>query len=217
MVFVDGTLNQIYRRSGLFAQLLTVVWFGVWGLFPHDEMFRNALVSSYLFTGLLSYDAFRYSDENLGYSASGVGMLTFLWQMWYFSFTEILVYTIPLGIYFLVLAYLKRSAHRLETATVFDYTGFFFITAPTLLQMNGENGALYALFLALEGIGIFALGVSMKQKPYTYIGIAALVVAVISQTYEFLFSLPRWIILAVAGIAFLTTAIYLLLLRGEKK
>jgi len=62
-----------------------------------------------------------------------------------------------------------------------------------------------------------ALGITLREKQDIYAGVIAIIVSVISQTYQFLFSLPRWLITAAAGLTFLTLAIYLLAKRNLKQ
>jgi hypothetical protein len=181
-----------------------------------EDMERNALLSSYASFFLYTLDAVNLRKASLGYFASAVGMLTYLWQMKYLGIDETQAYTLPLGVYFLVLAYLQKLYGKVENRTILDYIGLFFLLVPTLLQSFGTDGAKYALLLGAEGVIIFAIGISISYRTYIYAGIGTIVVAVLSQTYEFLFSLPRWLITAAAGIAFLGTAIYLLLHRKEE-
>jgi len=182
-----------------------------------SELERNALISSYAATLLYGFDAALIKKAAFGYFASAVAMTTYLWQVNYLNITETQIYTLPLGIYFMVLAYLQRIGGKLSTRNLLDYIGLFFLLIPTFFQSLGADGAKYALLLGLEGLGLFGLGTSLSYRTYIYTGIAAVAVAIFSQTYEFLFSLPRWIITAVAGLILLSTAIYLLLNRKEEK
>jgi hypothetical protein len=180
-----------------------------------NDMERNALISSYASTFLYGLDAAITRISSFGYFASAVGMLTYLWQIKYLGIDETLAYTIPLGIYFVALGYFQKLAGKVDTQKALEYVGLFFLLIPTFFLSFGENGFWYALILGLEGVVLIFLGVSLSNKTHTYIGTAALVIAVISQTYEFFFSLPRWLITAAIGLLFLGTAIYLLLRRNE--
>ena len=116
----------------------------------------------------------------------------------------------------MTLAYLQRMKENLSNQDLLNYVGLFILLVPTFMQSFGVDGARYALLLGVEGIVIFSLGNSLAYRNYVYAGIGAIIVAVITQTYEFVFSLPRWLLTAIAGLAFLATAIYLLLHRKEE-
>ena len=226
-------LGDLYRLTGLVGIGANTIVFGLFGqggtveatyhsssytnqppMISH-ELERNALISSYAATFLYIFDAALTKMASFGYFASAVGMFTYLWQMKYLGVTETQAYTLPLGVYFMVLAYLQRIGGRPAARNLLDWVGLFFLFVPTLFQSFGDAGAKYALLLGVEGVVVFGLGTSLSYKTYIYTGIAAIVVAIISQTYEFVFSLPRWVITATAGLAFLSTAIYLLLHRKE--
>jgi hypothetical protein len=225
-------INAFYRYSGLIGIGVNTLIFGILGQdnqrsyydFHSGSMHyiketlleRSALISSYAATFLYSLDAMRIKKAAFGYFASAVAILTYLWQMKYLGFTETQTYTLPLGLYFMVLAYLQKKSGKREISSLLDYTGLFILFIPTLFQSFGPLGAKYALLLGIEGVIVFALGNTLSYRIYVYAGIAATVTAVISQTYEFLFSLPRWLITAAAGLLFLSTAIYLLLHRKEE-
>ena len=116
----------------------------------------------------------------------------------------------------MTLAYLQRMKGSLSNQDLLNYVGLFILLVPTFMQSFGVDGAKYALLLGVEGIVIFSLGNSLAYRNYIYIGIGAIVIAVITQTYEFVFSLPWWVLTAIAGLLFLSTAIYLLLHRKEE-
>jgi hypothetical protein len=128
-------------------------------------MERNALLSSYAATFLYAIDAALIKNAALGYFASAVGMFTYLWQMKYLGVTETQVYTLPLGLYFMVLAYLQRIAGRLSTRDLLDYAGLFFLLIPTLFQSFGSESAKYALLLGIEGVAVFGLGTKAASDP----------------------------------------------------
>jgi len=177
---------------------------------------RNSLISAYGATILFAIDSTIIKSRGMGYFASAIGMATYLWQIKFLGITEAQTYTLPLAVYFMVLAYLRRIVGDLSKRDLLDFAGLFFLILPTLMQSFGNHGAKYSLLFGVEGAILIALGTSLKYKTYIYAGVFAIVAAVISQTYEYVFSLPRWIITGVAGLAFLSVAIYLLLHRKEE-
>ena len=225
--------KSFYRFTALVGTGATTVVFGLisqsepggyysysQGRYIKETMFndleRNALLSSYAATFLYAFDAALIKRAAFGYFASAVGMFTYLWQMKFLGVSETQAYTLPLGLYFMALAYLQRISGKFANRDILDYVGLFFLLFPTLIQSFGDDGAKYALLIGLEGVVVLAFGISLSYRTYIYAGVGAIVVAIFSQTYEFLFSLDRWIITGVAGLAFLFTAIYLLLRRKEE-
>jgi hypothetical protein len=225
--------RNFYRLTALIGSGATTVVFGALsqtdsggyystsqGRYIYDNTYadleRTALISSYAATFLYSIDAALVKKATLGYFASAVGMFTYLWQIKFLGVTETQVYTLPLGVYFMVLAYFQRISGNLANRDLLNYVGLGFLFVPTFFQSFSDAGAQYALLMGVEGLIVFALGTSLSYRTFIFTGIAAVVVAVISQTYEFVFSLPRWMITATAGIILLSTAIYLLLHRKEE-
>ncbi len=227
-------LKNFYRLTALIGSGATTVMFGALsqtdsggyystsqGRYIYDNIYadleRTALISSYAATFLYSIDATLVKKVSLGYFASAVGMFTYLWQIKFLGVTEIQAYTLPLGVYFMVLAYFQRISGNLANRDLLNYVGLGFLFVPTFFQSFSDAGAKYALLMGVEGLIVFTLGTSLSYRTFIYTGIAAVVVAVISQTYEFVFSLPRWVITASAGMALLSTAVYLLLHRKEEE
>lgn len=216
---VPAKLQQIYRNTGLLGSGISTFGLGlsspIYSLSAsYQEAKRNALVSAYLTSGLYAYHGYLYR-KGFGYFASAVGMITYFWQMNYLGYTEMQVYTLPFGVYLLVLGYFQKLANKFENQQVLEYFGLAVLLLPLLGQSFGTSGTNYALIMAAEGLILFLIGNSFGYKRYMYGGITAIVLAVISQTYEFVFSLPRWIFTAVAGIIFLSVAIYLSLHRKD--
>ncbi|HSX58527.1 MAG TPA: hypothetical protein VLE47_04660 [Candidatus Saccharimonadales bacterium] len=228
-------LEQIYRFTGLVGVGVNALVFGIFGHSASNSTYydyntnryisdnayagleRNALISSYAATLLYSVEAYFNKINFFGYFASAVGMLTYLWQVNYLGIHETQSYTLPLGLYFMALAYLQKRASRPAYKDILDYTGLAFLLLPTLWQSFGaEHTALYALLLGVEGIILILVGISLTYKNYLYLGISALVLAIISQTYVAITSLPRWIVVGAVGLIFLAAAIYLLIRRQEE-
>lgn len=179
--------------------------------FENTLLERNGLISAYAASALFAFDAYMGKIGQYGYISSAIGIATYLWQMKYLGYTETQVFTLPLGVYFMVIGFLQRG--KPERRTLWEYLGLFFLFVPLLTQTVGVNGVWYALLMAVEGFVLFSLGTTINYKKYVYAGIGGIVGAVLSQTYDFLFSLPRWVITAVAGLLFLSSAIFLLLRR----
>ena len=221
---LPDSMRNFYRLTALVGTGANTLLFGWIGQSSsigssrqtYMELERNALITSYASFFLYNFDASIIKKSSLGYFASAVGMLTYLWQMNYLGFSETQVYTLPLGVYFMTLAYLQRMKGSLSNQDLLNYVGLLILLVPTFMQSFEVDGAKYALLLGVEGIVIFSIGNSLAYRNYIYVGIGAIVIAVITQTYEFVFSLPWWVLTAIAGLLFLSTAIYLLLNRKEE-
>ncbi len=87
---------------------------------------------------------------------------------------------------------------------------------PTLYQAFLLQGMLYALLLGIYGVLVLFGGITLIYRNFIYVGAAAIFAALFSQTYVYVFSLPRWLMTATGGILFLALAIYLLLRRGDQ-
>jgi hypothetical protein len=132
-----------------------------------------------------------------------------MWQIHYLGVTTTEYYTVVLGLYFCVLAYLRRKASDQSLRQLFDLLGIGFLIVPTWTQSFGAEGLTHALLLGGIGIGLLAFGITFTRKYYRYSGIIAIVLAVMSQS--------KWAIIGIAGLGFLGLALYLLLFRKEEK
>jgi hypothetical protein len=170
-------------------------------------MEKYSLISSYAAFLLFSFDAFSKNSGAFGYAESAIGMVTYLWQIHFLGITNSQYYTLAIGLYFLVLSYLRRKARDPNIKQLFDIIGTFFLIVPTWFQSLGADGLIYAFILGICGATLLVFGITFTDKWYRYSGILAIVLAVTSRS--------RWAIIGIAGIAFLIFAIYLLLFRKE--
>jgi hypothetical protein len=217
-----GPASEIYRKSGLTGSLthLGLYWLlGPIFLFADTDanslLIRNAIFSTYGAAVLYGYDAYRTNNRSLGYFASAIAMIGFLWHLSYLGVSEILYYSIPLGSYFLVLALLERFRKNTQYEQYLSIIGLTILFLPTLSQSFSAEGSIYALVLGILGVVVLGIGITLAYKLYMYTGSFIIALSIISQTYSYLFSMPRWIITAVVGILFLTLAIYLMMHRKE--
>lgn len=208
-------MQEYFKNSAFLLAVVTPAVYGAYASPLNSSMEVYALISAYLATFMLGLEVFLRPVNNLGYFTSALGMVTFLWQIHYLGVKESQYYTIPLGIYFLVLAYTRRLIGDESNSQSLDLIGVAILILSSLLQSFGMSGSQYAFLLGLEGAVLTFMGISMSNKIYKYAGVFAIVASVISQTYEYVFSLPRWVVTGGAGLIFLVVAIYLLLRRKE--
>lgn len=218
--YIVGKLPGIrYKKefvhSGLVGIFITPLFLGFFSLLSFgggsydNNLEKNALISSYAAVILYSLEAVLRNSSAFGYTASAIGIFTYMWQIHYLGATNIIWYTLVLGLYFCVLAYLRRKAVDQSLRQLFDVLGIGFLIVPTWFKSFGGDGITYAFLLGVIGIMLLAIGITVTRKAYRYSGILAIVLAVMSQS--------RWAIIGVAGLAFLGLALYLLLFRKEDK
>lgn len=187
-------------------------WFSA---FTHPEIKLSALYTAYILTAQVAFDAWFVREKYFGYLASVIAMLTYFWQIHLLGHTEYQLYLLPLGVYLMVLSYFTKNEQNRDISQGLEYGGLGILLVPLLFQSFGEHGFYYSWLLAAEGIILLFLGITFKKKMYRYIGIGAIVSGVVSQTYNYLFTLPQWVSAAVAGLVFISVAIYLLIKRND--
>ncbi len=210
-----------FRISGLLGAVLAPVIFGFYSynydydmyydnglpLFSNHLLEKYSLISSYITFLLYGFDASSRKSARMGYTASVIGMLTYLWQLFYLGIHETQYYTFVIGAYFFTLAYIQRRKHNISLKQLFDILATFFLMVPTWFQSFGDNGAGYALVLGMIGVSYLVYSITYQDKFYRYAGILGIVLAVVSQS--------KWAIIGLAGLFFLGFALYLLIYRKE--
>jgi len=208
-----------YRESALLIAVITPIVGGLFGLgsifSPASIMERNSLICAYAATILFGIDVAIRRVANFGYVTSVLGMATFFWQIKYLGVEESLAYTISLGLYFMALAYTRKIKNDNEGRQLLDGVGLFFLLVPPALFSFGEEAVKYSVTLGVAGIALLIFGISLRYKLYKYAGVAGIVLAVLPQTYNYILDLPRWLIVGVGGIIFITVAIVLSLKRKD--
>ena len=219
-VELPSRYKQPLSDSGLLISVSTPVFFG---LFAQGTSFLttklvelNSLITAYVATALLTFEAFLSRRSSLGYIASVAGLLTILWQYNYLDINEAQVYFITIALYFFGLAYIKRGQVKSDDRTLFDAIGLFSLFGPLFLQAVPETGGNYALLMGIEGALLILSGFSLNYKTYTYAGSAAIAVATLTRIYSYISSIPSWVIIGLGGLAFLAVGIYLLSKRQDK-
>lgn len=219
-IVVPERLSAYYRRSGLLAACLTTVialFTGSSMPYSSGDAYReSALISAYINGVFFTLHAFYYKSERFGYFASFWAMGTYIWQMVQWEASEMQVYMMPVGTYFMLLALLQKVKKRPEAAVILEVIGLFILFMPLLVQCFGKNGGGYALLMGIEGVLLLSIGVSYALSRLRIAGAVFIAAAALSQSYQYFFSLPRWSITAGAGMIFLTTAVFLLIKRANR-
>lgn len=176
---------------------------------------RNALISAYGTNVLFVVDYLTYGRKPFAYVTSFVALCTLLWQIYYLGFTDALMYTTPLGLYFMAVGYTRRN-DDLEQERVLSGIGMFLLLASPFFLSFGIHQVKYSLILFVESVLFVFAGISLRNILYRYAGFAGIVLAILPQTYNYILSLPRWVVVGILGLAFLAFAIFLLLKRKEE-
>jgi len=203
--------DKEYKKTALLAFILIPF------LFQSVVSDLSGLISLYLATVFLVLDGWFSQNTVKKYIASVYGLITYFFQVSYLypKINDAQFYILPLGLYFLGLSFFQKRAGKIQAQRVLNIIGFLIIIIATFSQSMGNGGVYYALLLGIEGVIFLFIGISLQAKDYIRFGITAMVVATISQIYEYIFSLPKWIITGGVGLSFLILAIVLLLKRKE--
>lgn len=155
------------------------------------------------------------NSSRAAYFASFVGVSALTWHLHIFGITDSLVYTCLWGTYCMVLGYLRRNAKDESTAGLLDVAGIALILAPAFTKSFTYNGQTAAYVMGGYGLLFIITGLTRNHRASTSSGVIAVVAAVLSQTYSYIFGLEKWIITGILAVVFLATAFFLLVKRKE--
>lgn len=216
--FLTGRHRNEFANTALFVQAVisivfsTNIYFGSNYMHQYDSIKFNTLVSIYATMILYFFDSINRKLPYIDYAASIAGLFTLLAQFKYSGYENILFYTIPTGIYLLIMGEVRRE-HDIDSSNLLSLSGSLTVIAFPFLLSYQE--AYYSLILGLISICLLFAGISIRRKIFTYTGSAGLVLAVLPQVYSYLLQIPKWVIVGIVGLIFVISAIYLLLNRKE--
>lgn len=213
--------KETLKNSGLAIAITVPAIFGIYsfgqnGYLQNQYLELSSLITAYVATAVLAFEAQSSRRSSVGYLASAVGLLTILWQYHYLGITIFQVYAVTTGLYFMALSYIKRVGGNKEAQQTFDWIGLLILLVPLTYQAFPDSGFLYAFQLGFEGLLLIGYGFSTNYKTYTYVGSAATALATLSRIYSFVASLGSWAIIGAGGLIFLAIAIFLLNNRKQE-
>ncbi len=215
----DQEASTVYQTSALVSAFFISLFFGAYHFLLKDTLFykdytRQLSVLAAAYSAFFVYvaEAVRSKRTLMRYLASGMGVLVYVWQLKFAEVTELQIYTSAIGAYFLVLAFLRHEAGDNQRRDLFDGLGLFVLLFFSIIQTFAEK-PIYALVLGIEGTLLVFLGNLGQSKRYTYTGITAIVLAVLSQTYDEILELPRWLLTGAGGFLFILIALYLMVYK----
>ncbi len=147
----------------------------------------------------------------LGYGA--VALLFGAWALWWRFFLTlpgVQWYAVPAGVYLLGVGWMEWRQGRKTLARWIDRAGMLVWLGTVWWQsLPGvmDSGWPFALILGAESLLLVWWGSARRQKQFLYIGAAALVVNVVTQSIEPLLSVNRWIVFGIAGSLLVSLAI----------
>ena len=157
----------------------------------------NLFVAVFAILGLLYLTiALAEQKPRVGYGA--LLLLLISWSTWLFLIrqeTEIQLYALPAATYLLGIGWIEwRLGHKLLAGWI-DRAAFLLLIGSALWQAFGEWGGLYALVLIAEGLMLVWIGSTRRMRRHLYVGITAVLLAIVSQILEPLFNLNAFILL----------------------
>jgi hypothetical protein len=178
---------------------------------PLDVPMIQMVVSVLAITGLL-YQTAALVERWLRIGYSAVGMLLAAWSLeWFFiwGMRETQWYAIPAGLYLLGVGYLEWREGNKGLARWIDRAGTLVFLGSSFWQSLSPSGWPYALLMMGEGLLIAWWGSARRQRRFLYLGVAGVVVDVVSQTVLPLLSTApnRWIVLGAVGIFLVAVAL----------
>ncbi|MFZ5425312.1 MAG: DUF2157 domain-containing protein [Patescibacteria group bacterium] len=145
-----------------------------------------------------------------------------LWTLAYSSLLTVLnvsnnlVFYTPLGIVLLGLSSIEKKEND-SNELGFKIAGLTILFLSVVFKAFENTTPLYSLIFAIEGLILVGFGINSNDDLIKKTGAAFVILAVLSQIYEYLLSLPRWLLTSAMGISLLTIGIYLLLKKYQNE
>lgn len=224
-----GKLTQLWPYAAVAASSLTGVLAALSSLdtsFTGWDPYRIvALFSGYVSFGIIWSCLDGYKKEK-PFIMGLLGVLLWYWHGGLLTqiypeiaiFNNVQLYTLPLGVYLTWAAH-KLLAQKSSADTVFflDFLSSSVIYLPTYVQASNNHNLIYTGLAIVYGLGHIIWSNQSGRRVYQQIGAGAIVLAVLLQTSDFIFALPRWLVVGLMGLSLISLALWLLLHRHPKK
>ena len=129
-------------------------------------------------------------------------LLLVSWSVWLAVIQrqdEVQLYALPASAYLLVVGWVEWRYGFRTLAVLIDYAGFVLLLGSVFWQAFGVWGGLYALLMIGEGLILVWLGSARRMRRHLYAGVAAVLLAIISQILEPLLNLNAFVLLLLGG------------------
>ena len=211
-----GIVNQLVTTAGSLVFSGQSHSFSYYRPRPTESM--TYLSTGYILTILTGLDYFVRRKANMDYLTSFFVLSTYIWHLWYLNISETLYYSLPIGLYFLVLGFLREERHNEhDNANILNLVGNGMLIIPTFFLAQSNSGWFYPVVLGGIGLSLLGIGISTKIRTYQFSGSAGIILAIIPQTFQYLLLIPKWLLVGIVGLLFVVAAIFLLLKRDENK
>lgn len=200
---------EFYKeQTKLWSLILTIIFPLIMQFSYQTEKF--SLISFYLTTSIYIIESILSRKTSIAYLTSALVMITYLWQIKYLNIDETLVYSIPIGTYFMALAHHRRLHNDFNNSQILDLIGSLSLLVTPFILSFGDRAIFYSLSLGGVGIILVLLGIAINQKNIMNTGFAGIILSVLPQTFQYALTLPKFILVGLVGLIFLILAIYLL-------
>jgi hypothetical protein len=172
--------------------------------------------------GLLAVALFeefwRYRRVTLAVTAGALGLVSLLMGIGHFHPDNIQAYTVPGGLYTLVVAILLGRVRRGLPESLYDLPGWLELSAalailgPGLLQSFEDVG--FAGVVLGEALVILLIGVAMQRRFLVLPAVAFIGALALQLTLGVALALPSWVVLGIAGAFLLSLGLLLLMGRN---
>ena len=160
----------------------------------------------------------RYRRTTLAVTAGALGLVSLLMGIGHFHPDNVQVYTVPGGVYTLVVAILLGRVRKGLPESLNDLPGWLELSAalailgPGLLQ-SFENVEFAGVVLG-EAVVMLLIGVSMQRRLLVLPAVAFIGAIALRLTYGVAWVLPSWMMLGIAGAFLLSLGLLLLMGRN---
>jgi hypothetical protein len=165
---------------------------------PSSEM----LVLNLALMGLL-YLAVAVAEQRPRLAHVALLLLLCSWSIWLAVIQrqdEVQLYALPASVYLLAVGWVEWRYGFRPLAALIDYAAFVLLLGSVFWQAFGAWGGLYALLMISEGLVLVWVGSARRMRRHLYAGIAAVLLAIISQILEPLFNPNAFVLLLLGGL-----------------
>ncbi|GEM_PF-4166828 len=198
------TLRNIGLSCGVFFALIA-------GANPDQKSFIStaSLLSLILAAVYCNHYYVTTKAQTFAYFASFLLLCVLLRIFYNAEIDNMQFYIQPIAYYALASGLYKFKKQEANADTIVAL-GLAISIVALFTQSFGREHIIYAVYLALEGLLCISLGIGLSEKTIKYGGLIAVILAVFAQTSDYIFNLPRWLLVGILGLLILSTGIYLL-------
>ena len=137
----------------------------------------------------------------LGYGA--LLLLLGSWSLWLVLIAqqdELQLYALPAAIYLLGIGWLEWQMGHRQLARWIDRAALLLLFGSVFWQSFGEHGPWYALLMIVDGLLVVWMGSWRRLRRLLYMGVTAVIIAVVGQLIEPLLALNTFVLLLLGAL-----------------